>query len=157
MAGTREGAPEILKMWSTKARGPVAMPQLPHRLIRHWMCRRTMGEFFAIRKIFALLLRATKKQRLPLSSYVFITEAPSFENRWKYRHVNELASIAFPSLRNVRAKIGRHTKITNTSSRPRHISEIGTKALNAFDEKRDVIEPMIVYRIQLLPMLPFPG
>ena len=23
-------------MWSTKARGPVAMPQLPHRLIRHW-------------------------------------------------------------------------------------------------------------------------
>ena len=35
MAGTGEGAQEILKMWSTKARGPVAMPQLPHRLIRH--------------------------------------------------------------------------------------------------------------------------
>ena len=37
MAGTREGAQEILKMWSTKARGPVAMPQLPHRLMRHCM------------------------------------------------------------------------------------------------------------------------
>ena len=43
MAGTREGAQEILQMWSTKARGPVAMPQLPHRLIRHCSPRQTMS------------------------------------------------------------------------------------------------------------------